>query len=303
MYDLIIIGGGPAGITASVYAARKNMNFLLITKDIGGQASLSYKVENYTGFQFITGPDLVERFHDHLKNYNIKLKEDEAVTGIAQKNDFFVIQTDKTTYETKTVLIASGKKSRELGVPGESAYKNKGVTYCATCDAPLFAGKEVAVVGGGNSALDAALQLEKITKKIYIINILSHLTGDLILQDKLKKYSHIEVLNNSQIKKITGEKFVTGILVQTNNNERSIPVQGVFVEIGLIPNTQFAEIVKKNKIDEIIVNCAAETNIKGIFAAGDVTTIPDKQIIIAAGDGSKAVLGAYRYLNHVYTGG
>ena len=171
MHDLIIIGAGPAGITASVYAARKKMDPLVITKDIGGQAAWSGDIENYTGYQFITGPQLAQKFEEHMRQYNISLRENEGVLEVKKIKETVSVKTDKGSYEARTAIIASGKKSRELNVPGEKEFKNKGLTYCATCDGPLFAGKDVAVIGGGNSALDAALQLIKIASKVYIINI------------------------------------------------------------------------------------------------------------------------------------
>lgn len=164
-YDLIIVGAGPAGITGSVYAARKRMNFLILTKDIGGQAALSSEIKNYIGFQFITGPELAEKFREHLEQFKVELKEGEIVTLVKKEVEIIKIETNKGKYETKTLLIASGRVPRKLGVPGENEFKNRGVTYCATCDAPLFAGMNVAVIGGGNAGLDAGLQLIKIAKK------------------------------------------------------------------------------------------------------------------------------------------
>ena len=167
MYDLIIVGAGPAGITASVYAARKRMDFLVITEDIGGQAVWSSGIQNYTGYQFITGAELGKKFKEHLEKFKVPVKKNERVKKVEKKGDFIEVKTDKASYQAKTVIIASGRTPRELGVPGEKEYKNRGVTYCATCDAPLFANMEVAVVGGGNAALDAVLQLVKLAKKIH----------------------------------------------------------------------------------------------------------------------------------------
>ena len=183
MFELIIIGAGPAGITASVYAARKKMNFILITKDVGGQAAWSADVENYPGYQFISGPDLTSKFEEHMRQYNIDLREGEEVVELTRDDGVFLANTNKDTYRAKTVIIASGKKARQLGVPGEVEFKNRGVAYCATCDGPLFAGKNVAVVGGGNSALDATLQLTKIAKQVYLINITPTLAGDQVMQE------------------------------------------------------------------------------------------------------------------------
>ncbi|HUW23646.1 MAG TPA: FAD-dependent oxidoreductase [bacterium] len=296
MFDLIIIGAGPAGITASVYAARKKMNFLVITKDIGGQAAWSGDIENYTGYQFITGPELTGKFEEHMRKYSIELKENEEVLELKRKDDGVWVKTDKATYQAKTAVIASGKRSRELGVPGELEFKNRGLTYCATCDAPLFAEKDVAVIGGGNSALDATLQLIRIAKHIYLINITSALTGDAIMREKVRESKKVSILNNTRVTAVLGDRMVSGIKIKREDKEETLPVEGVFVEIGLIPNSEFAKELEKNELGEIRVNCRSETNIPGIFAAGDVTEVPAKQIIVAAGEGAKAALSAFRYL-------
>jgi alkyl hydroperoxide reductase subunit F len=296
MYDLIIVGAGPAGITASVYASRKRLNFLAVTNDIGGQAAYSGDVENYTGYQFITGPDLVSKFEEHLKQYNIQLKEGEEAADIKKTDDMISVRTNKGEYQAKAVIVASGKKSKELAVPGEREFKGRGVTYCATCDGPLFVGKDVAVIGGGNSALDAALQLVKIARYVYLINITPSLSGDAIMKDKVRQNKSVKILNGTQIVSILGDKMVSAIKIKKENKEEQLSVQGVFVEIGLIPNSSFVRGVEKNKLGEIKVNCYNETNVPGIFAAGDVTDVPEKQIIIAAGEGAKACLSAFRYL-------
>lgn len=296
MLDLIIIGAGPAGITASVYAARKKMNFLVITRDIGGQAAWSGDIENYTGYQFITGPELANKFEEHMRKFNIAVKENEEAVEVRKTGQTISVRTSKDKYEAMTVIIASGKRSRELGVPGEKEFKNKGLTYCATCDAPLFSGKDVAVIGGGNSALDAAIQLMKIASRIYLINIGSNLTGDPVMQEKVNNNKIVTLLNDSRATAVTGDKMVNGLKIQREGKEELLSVQGVFVEIGLFPNSEFAGEVDKNAFGEIKVNCRNETNIPGVFAAGDVTDVPEKQIIIAAGEGSKATLSAFRYL-------
>lgn len=297
IYDLVIIGAGPAGITAAVYAARKKMDSLVITKDIGGQASLSGDIQNYTGYQFITGPELAIKFEEHMRKFNFEIKENEEVKELISKKSTFLVKTDKDNYQAKTVIVASGKRSRELGVTGEREFKNKGLTYCATCDGPLFAGRDVAVIGGGNSALDAALQLIKIANKIYVINITDNLTGDGIMQEKIRADKKVFIFNNSRVKEILGDSFVQAIKIEEDKEERVFDVQGIFVEIGLIPSSEFASDLEKNERKEIIVNQRNETNIPGIFAAGDVTNVPEKQIIIAAGEGAKAVLSTFRYLS------
>ncbi|MFA5310735.1 MAG: FAD-dependent oxidoreductase [Candidatus Omnitrophota bacterium] len=297
MYDLIIVGAGPAGITAAVYAARKKMDFLVLTGDIGGQAAWSGDIENYTGYQFISGPELAQKFEEHMRKYDIPVKEKEKVLEIRKLDKDILVKTFRGEYQSKTVIIASGKRSRELGVSGEKEFKNKGLTYCATCDGPLFAGKDVAIIGGGNSALDAALQLIKIARKVYIINNTLSLGGDLIMRQKVESAGNTVIKNNSQVRAVLGGKFVEKIKVVSQAKEEEIFVQGVFVEAGLIPNSGFIKDVEKNSRGEIKINSHNETNIPGIFAAGDVTDTPEKQIIIAAGEGSKASLGAFNYLS------
>lgn len=297
IYDLVIIGAGPAGITAAVYAARKKMDSLVVTKDIGGQASLSGDIQNYTGYQFITGPELAIKFEEHMRKFNFNIKENEEVKELISEKGAFLVKTDKDNYQAKTVIVASGKRSRELGVTGEREFKNKGLTYCATCDGPLFAERDVAVIGGGNSALDAVLQLTKIANKIYVINITDNLTGDGIMQEKIRADNKVSIFNNSRVKEILGDSFVQTIKIEEDKEEKVLDVQGIFVEIGLIPNSDFAPSLEKNERKEIIVNQQNETNIPGIFAAGDVTNVPEKQIIIAAGEGAKAVLSTFRYLS------
>jgi len=297
MYDLIIIGAGPAGITASVYAARKRMNLLVLAKDIGGQAAWSGDIENYTGYQFITGSELTAKLEEHIRKYNIALKEGEEVVEIKKINEAVYIKTNKNSYEARAAIIASGKKSRELGVPGEKEFKNKGVTYCATCDGPIFSGKDVAVIGGGNSALDAALQLIKIARRVYLINMNSTLAGDVVMQEKIKNAQNAVILYNAQVTEIIGDKFVKKVKINREGKIELLNVEGVFIEVGLIPNSEFAIGIERNNLGEIKVNCRNETSIPAIFAAGDVTDVPEKQIIIAAGEGAKASLSAFHYLS------
>ncbi len=296
MFDLIIIGAGPAGITASVYASRQRIGLLVITKDIGGQTAISGEIKNYTGYQFITGPELTAKFEEHMRSFDITLKENEGVIELKKAGDKVLVKTDKADYEARTAIIASGKRSRELNVPGEKEFRNKGLSYCATCDAPLFSGKVVAIVGGGNSALDAALQLMKIAKHIYIININSSLGGEAVMKEKVNGSSIVTVFNNTQVTALLGDKMVSGIRINKEGKLEQLAVEGVFIEIGLTHNTEFTKDIEKNQYGEIKVNFRNETNIPGIFAAGDVTDVPEKQIIVAAGEGSKAALSAFRYL-------
>jgi alkyl hydroperoxide reductase subunit F len=296
-YELIIVGAGPAGITAGVYAARKRMNVLIITGDIGGQTSLSWDIENYIGYQFITGPELVEKFKEHLAHFDVELKEDEKVTFVEKPHDTIAIKTDKGNYTAKTAIIASGRRPRKLGVQGEDEFKNKGITYCATCDAPLFSGMDVAVIGGGNAGLDATLQLIKIAKRIYLIEAKPQLAADRITIEKARESGKVTFYTDTKVKRIYGEQLVQGVEITMGEKAESIPVGGIFVEIGSIPASEFVMGVGKNKGGEIIVNCSCETNIPGIFAAGDVTNVFAKQIIVACGEGAKAAIAAFDYLN------
>ncbi|MDD5737736.1 MAG: FAD-dependent oxidoreductase, partial [Candidatus Omnitrophica bacterium] len=275
----------------------KKMSLLVISWDIGGQAAWSGDVENYTGYQFISGPELAAKFEEHMRQYGIEVREREPVLGLKKQGEEIIVRTDKGEYRARTVIVASGKRSRELKVPGETEFKNKGLTYCATCDGPIFSGKDVAVIGGGNSALDAVIQMLKIAKKVYVINNTPALGGEAVVREKIEKSPVATILNDSVVKAVLGDRMVNAIKIETKGKEQTLAVQGVFVEIGLLPNSDFAGELKKNPAGEIIVNSRNETNIPGIFAAGDVTDVPEKQIIIAAGEGSKACLSAFRYLS------
>lgn len=299
MNDLIIVGAGPAGITASVYAARKRMDFLVVTGDIGGQTVLSSDIENYTGYQFITGVELAQRFKEHLEQFELELKEGERATLVKKEDNIIKVKTDKGEYEAKTVIVASGRIPRKLGVEGEDEFKNRGVTYCATCDAPLFSDMDVAVIGGGNSALDATLQLIKIAKKIYLVDVAPQLRADPIMVEKAKSSGKVIIYTNAKAKQISGDKLVQGIKIEREGRVEDLTVGGIFIEIGSIPASEFVKDVIKNETGEIIVNCSCETNISGIFAAGDVTDVPAKQIIVACGEGAKATLSAFDYISRL----
>jgi NADH-dependent peroxiredoxin subunit F len=297
LYDLIIVGAGPAGITAAVYAARKRLRTLVLTGDIGGQAAWSSDIQNYTGFQFITGPELAQRFNEHLKSFDIKVLEGQLVECIKKEADTFNVKTKEGEYAAHTVVIATGRKPKRLGCPGETEYKNQGVTYCATCDAPLYSGKDVAVIGGGNSALDAALQLEKIAKKIYLIDISDRIIGDPIMLEKARESEKIQIMTNTEVREILGGKFVSGIRILIEKKQENIlPVEGVFVEIGSTPVKEPACEAKLDIHGQIIVDERCQTSLPGLYAAGDVTNVPEKQIIVAAGQGCTAAIQAFKYL-------
>ncbi|MSR68409.1 FAD-binding protein [Candidatus Saccharibacteria bacterium] len=303
IYDIIIIGAGPAGMTAGVYVARKKLKTLIISKDIGGQASWSSDIENYLGFSMITGPDLVKKFEDHLEEFKEDLELRISISGIKdikKKGKNFVVTTgDGKTETAKAIIIAGGKVPRLLGVPGEKEFLNRGVAYCAYCDGPLFKGKDVAIIGGGNSALDSALNVSKIVKQIYIINITKELNGDKVMIDKVMDLPHIRVMNNTEAVVIEGEKTVSSIRIKSRDGglQKDLPVSGVFIEVGSLPATDYLKgLVKLNKHSEIVIDEYNMTSVAGIFAAGDITTVIEKQIITAAGEGAKAAIQASQYL-------
>ena len=302
MYELAIVGAGPAGMTAAVYAARKRINTLLLSKDLGGQPLWTAGIENYMGYQFIEGPELMQKFQEQVKQFPVEQKIGQGVAALSRVDGGFEIRTDKDeSYQAKAVIIASGKRSRQLNVPGEDKLKGRGVTYCAICDGPLFAGDKVAVIGGGNSALEAADDMVKIAEHVHLVST-TPLTGDQILIDKLKDAPNLTIFLEHEVVVIEGSNRVEGIRIKDSKSgaERKIDVGAVFVEIGLIPNSEFAKgITKLNELDEIEVNCVCETGIPGLFAAGDVTNVPEKQIVVAAGEGAKAALNAHRYLQRL----
>lgn len=302
MYDLMILGGGPAGMTAAVYAARKQLNTLLLSKDIGGQVNWTLGIENYMGYQFIEGIELISKFEQQVKQFPIDVETGQSVNTFSHKGKIFQIKTDKDkTYSAKAAIIATGKRPRPLNVPGEEKLKGKGVTYCAICDGPLFSGMKVAIIGGGNSALEAVDDMVKIAEHVYLIS-LTPLTGDQILIDKINSSKNLTIFLEHEVLEITGNVMVEGIKIRDlkSKKETELEIAGIFIEIGLLPNSDFAKgIVTLNKIGEIEITCSNETNVAGLFAAGDVTNIPEKQIVVSAGEGAKAALQAHRYLQRL----
>lgn len=298
MYDSIIVGGGPAGMSAAIYLVRKKMKTLLISPDSGGQAAKSAEIENYLGYTKISGPELMQKFIDHTDALGVEKEIGVEVKSIVEIEQGFKLTTDTTSYETKSVVIASGKVPRPLGVPGEDKYIGKGIGYCAICDGPLFASKTVAVIGGGNSALDAALEIEKYAEKVYLVNLNSDFQGDEIRKDRVKESKKIEILAEVATMEFFGEQFLKGLKYKNKAGEtKDLACDGAFVEIGWTPATSLVKgLVKLNELKEIIINNENKTNVPGIFAAGDVTDIKEKQIIIAAGEGAKAALNAWQYL-------
>ena len=295
---MIIIGAGPAGLSAGVYCARKMLDTLVISTNVGGQAAWSWEVENYLGYQLITGVELVERFREHLENFRVQLLESRTVLSLSLVGDRFRVTTDKgEEYFSRAVIAASGKVPRKLGVPGEEEFRGRGVAYCATCDAPIFRGKRVAVIGGGNSALDAALQLAQIAERVHVLTIDPFLDGDEIRRRQVLDSPRVEVRTSSRVLAIRGSVFVEGLRFSSGGREGDLEVQGVFIEIGSIPSTAYLPPdVELNSLGEIVIDANNRTSLPGLFAAGDVTNVMEKQIIIAAGEGAKAALSAYAWL-------
>jgi len=304
MYDLIIIGGGPAGTAAGIYAARQKINTLLITKAFGGQmARIAVKIENYPGFEKISGLELIKKFEKHLRKQKIKIEIDE-VRKIKKINEkFIVITKSKNTFESKAVIIASGGDPRPLEVKGEKEFIGRGVSYCCLCDGPMFSGKEVAVIGGGNAGFEAAIFLTNYAKKIYILETNPRVKAFAENQEKAEKTGKIKVITDIVLKEIKGKKFVESIIYQDKKRGEDVilPIGGVFVEIGSQPATSFVkDLVDFNERDEIKVDFETfKTKTPGLFAAGDVNLGKYKQIVTACGEGVKAALAAYDYLKKI----
>ena len=302
MYEIIIVGGGPAGMSAAVYAARKRLNTLLVTSDIGGQVNWTTGVENYLGYQFIEGADLIAKFQQQVNQFPIDQKIGTKVTQIKKiDNGFEVVSESGDKFQGKVVLLASGKRPRRLNVAGEIELTGRGVTYCAICDGPVFTGQKVAVIGGGNSAIEATLDMIKLAEHVDLVSV-TPLTGDPIMIEKLANANNLTIYTNYQTEKVLGQGLVEGLIIKDNKtgNSRQLDDTGIFIEIGLVPNSDMVkDLVKLNRDAEVPVNCSCETEVPGLFAAGDVTTVPEKQIVIAAGEGAKASLQAHRYLQRL----
>ena len=289
-------------MAAAVYAARKLINTILVTGDIGGQVNWTNGVENYLGYQFIEGDELISKFQQQVNQFPIKQKIGLKVTQVKKVNGGFeVIPESGESILGKAVILASGKRPRKLNVEGETELVGRGVTYCSICDGPDFTGKKVAVIGGGNSAIEAALDMVIAAEHVDMVSV-TPLTGDPIMIEKLLAAKNITIYSEQQTEKIVGKVAVEGIVIKDlkTGAPKQLDVSGVFIEIGLVPNSDMAkDLVKLNQLGEVPVNSSCETEVPGFFAAGDVTNAPEKQIIIAAGEGAKAALTAHRYLRRL----
>jgi len=304
-WDMLVIGGGPAGLNGALYAKRKGLKVGVITKETGGQLHNTSDVDNYLGFQNITGETLASTFLAHVKALEVPILNDMYVTKILPTGqDYTVMLTNGQVLLTKTILLTTGGTPRMLDVPGEKTYQNKGVSYCTTCDAPFFKGKDVIVAGGGNSAAEAVIDLAAWANSVTVVHRSQWRADDIIL-DKLRHIKGLNIHLNTQILEILGQEKMTGVKVvdKTTQEIKTMPADGIFIEIGSIPKSELlSSLVQLNERGEVIVDHQQMTSTKGVFAAGDVTQQPFKQIIISAAEGAKAALAINQYLNQEYKG-
>jgi len=300
LQDVTVIGGGPAGVAAAIYSARKGLDVTLVAERLGGQVKDTMGIENLISVSKTTGPELTANMQEHLADYDITIKEHVRVEEIEQNHIKSINLSSGETIESKTIVIASGAKWRELGVPGEKENIGNGVAYCPHCDGPFFKGKDVAVIGGGNSGIEAALDLAGIVKSVTVFEFMPTLKADQVLIEQAEKRDNITILKNVATNQIHAENGKVNAIEYTDRDTSEIhtlELAGVFVQIGLVPNSQFVkDLVATNSYGEIEIDDRCQTSQEGIFAAGDVTTVPYKQIVISMGEGSKASLAAFEYL-------
>jgi thioredoxin-disulfide reductase len=300
VYDVIIIGGGVAGLGAAVYSARFELKTLIIAGELGGLLQKTHDVENYIGIKKIRAMELTQNIIDHAKSYKQVTIKEEFAKNVA-KGKTFKVKTNKNSYEGKTVIFATGSFHRELNVPGEKELRGKGVSYCGTCDGPMFAGKTVSVVGGSDSAAKEALLLAQYAKKVYIIYRGEKLRAEPIITERVEAHKKIEIIYKTNVKSVAGSPFLDhAILDKEYKGSKELKLNGLFVEIGYIPKTELAEKigVKLNKKHEIIINKHSETNVTGVFSAGDCTNSDFKQAITGVAEGVRAAERAYTFINH-----
>ncbi|WP_199615480.1 alkyl hydroperoxide reductase subunit F [Paenibacillus alkalitolerans] len=298
-YDVLIVGGGPAGASAAIYAARKGIRTGIVAERFGGQVMDTLGIENFISVKYTEGPKLVASLEEHVKQYGVDVMKLQRAKRLEKKDLIEVELESGAVLKSKTVIISTGARWRNVGVPGEIEFKNKGVAYCPHCDGPLFTGKDVAVIGGGNSGVEAAIDLAGIVKHVTVLEFMPELKADAVLQKRLYSLPNVTVLKNVQTKEITGTDKVDGITCvdRETGSEHHIELQGVFVQIGLVPNTDWlADTVERTRFGEIVVDSHGATSIPGVFAAGDCTNSPYKQIVISMGSGATAALGAFDYL-------
>jgi len=297
MHEVVIIGAGIAGCTAALYASRKKMDYLILARDFGGQFLESGEILNYPGIVKTTGEEFLGMFEEQMKFNNIEPKLDEEVSGIEPIGKGFTVISDKDRYETMTVIIATGSRPRKLDVPGEKEFLKKGVTYCSICDGPLFSGKDIAIIGGGNSALEAVDFTKNIVRKIYLLNIAEELTGHEVLMNKARSYENVEIINRAATTELTGKEFINGLKYEKDGKLHALDVEGIIIEIGRNPNTEFVKgFLELDERNHIVIDCQARSSVEGVFAAGDCASGREFQYAIAAGQGCIALLKAARYI-------
>jgi len=296
--DVCIIGAGPAGMTAAVYAARKRLSTAIVTKDVGGQVAWTKDIENYMGYQYITGRELTGKFEEQVRQFPIPIVIDEVSEIKPGGGDFVVLTRGGRSISARTVVVASGKRPMTLGMPNEQRLIGRGVSYCSTCDGPLFSKKDVAVIGGGNSAVQAAVEMSGIANKVHLVSR-SPWRADPVIVEKADRLPNLIKKMGFEPVDVLGDSTVQGLRIKDTRSGKTedLSVQGVFLEIGLVPNSDFVKgFLDLNESGEILVDSNCRTKILGIFAAGDVTQVHDKQIVIAAGEGAKAALSVHEYL-------
>lgn len=297
-YDVLVVGGGPAGASAAVYAARKGIRTGIIAERFGGQVMDTMGIENFIGTAYTEGPKLVASLEEHVKEYGIDVMNLQRAKRLEKKDLVEIELENGAVLKSKSVILSTGARWRNVNVPGEAEFKNKGVAYCPHCDGPLFEGKRVAVIGGGNSGIEAAIDLAGIVKHVTVLEFAPELKADQVLQDRLHSLPNVTVITNAQTTEITGTDKVNGIsyVSRETNESHHVELEGVFVQIGLVPNTDWLDSVERNNFGEIVVDRHGATNVPGVFAAGDCTNSAYKQIIISMGSGATAALGAFDYL-------
>ncbi len=298
-YDVLVVGGGPSGASAAIYAARKGIRTGLVAERFGGQILDTLGIENFIGTKYTEGPKLAASLEEHIKEYDVDVMKGQRAVRLEKKDLIEIELENGAVLESRTVILSTGARWRNLGVPGEEEFKNKGVAYCPHCDGPLFEGRDVAVIGGGNSGVEAAIDLAGIVKHVTVLEFSPELKADTVLQDRLNSLPNATVIKNAQTKEITGTDKLTGITYvdRETEEEHHLELQGVFIQIGLAPNTEWlGDTLERTKIGEIVVDKRGGTSIPGVFAAGDCTDSPYKQIIIAMGSGATTALGAFDYL-------
>jgi len=298
-YDVLVIGGGPAGASAAVYAARKGIRTAIVAERFGGQVMDTMGIENLIGTKYTEGPKLVAQLEEHVKEYAVDVFNLQRAKRIEKNGQIKVELESGATLKSKTVIVATGARWRNLGVPGEEEFKNRGVAYCPHCDGPLFKGKHVAVIGGGNSGVEAAIDLAGIVGHVTVFEFMPKLKADAVLQDRLRSLPNVTIHTNVQVAEITGLDRVNGIAYVERDTDvkQHLALEGVFIQIGLVPNTDWLEgAVDRTRYGEIITDGHGATTMPGVFAAGDCTNEPYKQIIIAMGSGATAALGAFDYM-------